>query len=169
MLIHTYILNEDDTFACIAFQKQFLYISTKTKYYIFVIHRNLDFCALEICVFNFCGVLNYRHPLKFAGQNLDFCGKIAQKSKILWKINSFFPTNQIFSLISLICFENFYVQGLYVIQKRYIRRLLFQLYLQMCIKYGLWTQLLHKYTLKICGFLKFAVFLQSGSRITTYV
>ena len=105
--------------------------------------------------------------LKFAGQNLDFCGKITQKSKILWKSNSFFPTNRIFPLI---CFENFYVKGLYVIQKRYIRRLhFFQLYFQMYIKSWLWTQLLHKYTLKICGFLKFAVFLQSGSRITTYV
>ena len=42
------------------------------------IHLNLDFCALEICVFDFCGVMNYRQPSKFAGPNLDFCGKIAQ-------------------------------------------------------------------------------------------
>ena len=46
------------------------------------VHLNLDFCALEICVFDFCGVLNYRHPLKFAVQNLDFCGKNGQNSKI---------------------------------------------------------------------------------------
>ena len=84
------------------------------------VHHNLDFCALEICVFDFCGVPNYGLPLKFAGQNLDFCGKITQKSKILWKINSFFPTNRFFSLISLACFEFFYVQGLYVIKKKEI-------------------------------------------------
>ena len=61
-------------------------------------HHNLDFCVLEICVFDFCGVLNYRHPLKFAAQNLDFCGKIAQNSKIHWKILNFFHKNDIFPI-----------------------------------------------------------------------
>ena len=35
--------------------------------------QTLDFCALEVCVFDFCALPNDRPPSKFAGQSLDFC------------------------------------------------------------------------------------------------
>ena len=60
------------------------------------IHLNLDFCALEICVFDFCGLPNNGHPLKFAGLNLDFCGKNPNLFGILWGFlckNYFFHLN----------------------------------------------------------------------------
>ena len=46
------------------------------------IHQTPDFCALKVWVFDFCGVLNHGQSLKFSGQNLDFCGKIAKIVKI---------------------------------------------------------------------------------------
>ena len=60
--------------------------------------------------FYFCGVLNHRQSLKFAGQNLDFCGKIAQNSKIPWKIELFFFVKRFFFQN---CLANVYFMNTY--------------------------------------------------------
>ena len=51
------------------------------------IHQTLDFCALEVCVFDFCALPNDRPPSKFAGQTLDFCAVLEGKTiEIVQKI-----------------------------------------------------------------------------------
>ena len=77
------------------------------------VHQTLDFCALEVCVFDFCALPNDRPPSKFAGQTLDFCAVLEGKTidilqnfldiKIFQCKNKFFPVY--FDKINIIIYK----------------------------------------------------------------